>query len=298
MSTEHRAVMLAHLTAQAEAKALPHVPGLYPGISYQDYARIEGVRASELRGFEQSPAHAREAMLHPTTSEAKEFGQAWHCAVLEPERFSAEYVRGIEHGDRRFKAEKERWSAFVAENAGRTVLLREEWDAIAAMQRVLADHPLAAALMASPGPNEVVALWDDAKSGLRCKGRMDAIRSYLGWTWVIDLKSTEDASPRGWPRQAANWGYAEPAAYYLDGLNTLAPAERRFLWVAQEKVPPYALAIHEPDAATLEEGRRRYRRHLAAYAKAMSTNDWPAYEVAILPATLPRWAFTEGQETE
>lgn len=296
MSTEHRAVMLAHMETLAAQKALPHVPGLYPGISYQDYARIEGVRASELRGFEQSPAHAREAMLHPTTSEAKEFGQAWHCAVLEPERFAAEYVRGIEHGDRRFRAEKERWSAFVAENADRTVLLRDEWDAVIGMQKAMAEHPIASALIASPGPNEVVALWDS--KGHRCKGRMDAIRSYLGWTWVIDLKSTINASPKGFPREVAKYDYAEPAAFYLDGLDALAPQERRFVWIAQEKVPPYALAIHEPDAATLEEGRRRYRRHLAAYAKAMSTNDWPAYEVGIQPATLPRWAFTEEQETE
>jgi len=279
-------------------------PGLYPGTSYEEYARIEGARASILRHFERSAAHAREEILNPTTSKARDFGNAYHCAVLEPARFAVEFVRGLDNNDKRFKAEKERYADFCAQHRGRTVLLPTEWDAIVAMQVAVYAHETAAALLHAPGLNEVVAVWDDASTGVRCKGRIDRLCSWLGWTWVPDLKTTTNASPQGWPKEIGDYGYMEPAAFYLDGLDAVDvaagsdPRQRRFLWISQEKVAPFAVAVHEPDDEAITEGRRRYRRHLRAYAEAMRTNAWPAYPVGVLPTSLKKWDITKNEETE
>lgn len=274
--------------------ATKRVPGLYPSVSYGDYAaRFEGARASTLKHFDRSAAHARQQMLNPRTSRAMDFGNAWHPAVLEPERFAAQFVRGLENNDKRFKAEKERFAAFCQEHRGKTVLAVEEWDVIAAMATALRQHGTAAALLSGRGVNEVVAVWDDAETGVRCRCRIDRFCEFLGWSWVIDLKSTRDASPEGWPAEVRRYGYAEAAAFYLDGLATLDPRPRRFLWIAQEKEPPFAVAVHEPDDEAIEFGRRRYRRHLRAYAEAMRTDRWPAYPVGVLPTSLPSWALRE-----
>ena len=293
MSAQHVARMLAFQESQVKPPTFG--PGIYPGVDYATYAQIKAARVSMLSGFDRSPAHAREQMLHGRESKALDFGTAYHCAVLEPERYPLAFVRGLEDNDRRFKVEKERYAAFCEQNRGRTVLDPEEWDRIEAMKVVLFSHETAAAFLTAEGPNEVVAVWDDKDTGERCKGRQDALRAYLGWTWIADIKSTTDASPAGWAREVAKWGYAEQAAFYLDGLYALQPRERRFVWIAQEKEPPFAVAVHEPDEATLAEGRRRYRRHLRAYAEAIRTDQWPAYPAGLHQTTLPKWEITQEE---
>ena len=81
------------------------------------------------------------------------------------------------------------------------------------------------------------------------------------------------------------------AAWYLDGLATLAPRRRRFLWLAVEKRPPHCVRVLEPEEPDLEEGRRQYRRALDAYADSMRTGEWPGYPVGIDPINLPRWGY-------
>lgn len=286
------------VTAETPVAAPPkRTPGLYPGVSYGDYAsRFEGARASTLKHFERSAAHARQETLYPRTSKDMEFGTAWHTAALEPEAFAAGFVRELEGFDFRTTEGKAARSAFRLQHGGKAVVAAGDFDRIVAMAELLHQHETAAGLLSARGANEVVALWDDAQTGVRCRARIDRFCEFMGWSWVIDLKTTVNASSQGWPREVQKYAYAEAAAFYLDGLEALDPRPRRFLWLAQEKQPPFAVAIHEPDDETLAYGRRRYRRHLRAYAEAMRTDCWPAYPAGVLPTSLPGWAIREESQ--
>lgn len=78
---------------------------------------------------------------------------------------------------------------------------------------------------------------------------------------------------------------------YLDGLNTLAPHDRKFVFVAVEKEPPYAVAVYELEEDALQLGRDDYQKHLAQYAECVKTNRWPGYGDGMDYVSLPSWAF-------
>ncbi len=297
-----RAARIAELSAAInESLAAEHrvrvEPGIYPGTSYAEYARMDAINHSVLEHIRKSPAHLREAQIHPPEpTEAMEFGSAFHVAILEPERFAAEYVRGLEGVGKRSNADKDRWAKFEADHHGQTVLKAEEYDDIVGMAGAAWESETAANLLRGDGANEVVIVWRDQETGLLCKARMDRIGSPYGWTFVVDVKSSRDASPASFRKDVANFGYARQLAMYLDGAATLAPAERRNAIIAVEKARPFGVAIYELTDAAIEEGRKQYRRNLRQYATCKAKGSWPGYPDSLIPLSLPPWAYESEEE--
>lgn len=251
--------------------------GLYPGIARAEYEAIRAVNGSTLVHFERSAMHAREVMLHPPRpTEAMELGTAIHCAVLEPSRFAAEYVAAPKV-DRRTKDGKKEWADFETAHAGKTIISEDDFRTVTKMRDAAWSHPVAKLMLSGIGHNEVGVVWREPETGEVCKGLIDRVSNFDGWTWVLDVKSTLDASARAFSRQIKNLHYTPKASFYLDGCNRVAPRDRRFAWIAIEKTAPYAVAIYEPDGEAIDEGRSRYMRWLRNYVEARETNLWPGY---------------------
>jgi exodeoxyribonuclease VIII len=269
--------------------------GIYPGMKRPEYERIEAVNYSTLKHFARTPAHAREEMLHPSApTAAMELGTALHAALLEPARFATDYVASPKF-DRRTKEGKEGWAAFEESNRGKEILGPDDLASVTEMQSAVYQHPVAKVLLSSPGKNECCVLWTDPVTGLRCKSLLDRITSFAGWTTVVDLKKCRDASHFGFSGQAARLLYHEQAAFYLWGLETLdRSATRRWMWICPEDERPYCVAVYEPDADTLEQGKRLFRAHLDTYAKCQRDNNWPGYPAAAESLRLPKWAMGDG----
>ena len=251
----------------------------------------EAASFSTLKKFDRTPAHARYAMQHPPEpSVAMEFGTAVHLAVLEPDRFDAECAVAPKV-DRRTKEGKAEWSAFLAANEGATILDEDAFATCQAIRDAVWAHPIACEILSGAGHAEVGAIWDDAETGQRCKGLIDRIGVFDGWTWVIDLKTCRDAAPRLFSSDIAKQGYHAQAAMLIDGCNAVAPRERRFAWIAVEKDPPHCVAVYEAPLVMLAAGQVKYRRWLATYIESRKTNNWPGYPASIEPLELPRWAM-------
>lgn len=266
---------LALLTNEQGADA-PR-PGLYPGLSRAAYEAINAVNVSTLEHFERSAAHAREAIIHPPApTTAMDFGTAFHCAILEPFRFSREYVAAPKV-DRRTTDGKRAWAEFEAEHEGACLLDAEDFIAISRMRDSVWNHPIAKELLGGSGHNEVGIVFENGETGLLCKGLLDRISTFDRWTWIVDAKSTLDASRREFSRAIRKLHYAARAAFYLDGCNNVAPRQRRFAWIAVEKKAPYAVALYEPDDEAIAAGRLRYMRWLRLYEEARRTGNWPGY---------------------
>ncbi len=267
-------------------------PGIYPALDRVAYEAIPGANYSLLKHFARSPMHARYEMTHPKEpTDAMELGTAIHTAVLEPERFAAEYVHAPKV-DRRTKEGKATWAAFESDHPGRDYLADDEWAQCEGMAAAVRAHPLASQLLYGQGRNEVTIVWKDAKTGLLCKGRLDRFTQFMGWSVVIDLKSARDASQWAFQAAMARLAYHSQVAYYLDGLRALADMDRRFLIVSVESDPPHGIMVYELDDQALAEGRAAYRRHLDQYAECVRTGVWPGYREGIWPLSLPRWALT------
>jgi len=267
-------------------------PGIYAGLSFVDYYRISALNHGTLEAFVKgTPAHAREAMIHPAEATPDlAFGHAFHVFVLEPERFPYLYAVPPKC-DRRTKVGKEIWSAFEADNPGRTLISREELDTFLAMRQSVMAHPAAAELLnGTRGANELTVLWRDAETGLLCKARLDRVAAYGEWPWVVDLKTTRDAGARSFGRDVANYGYHRQLSWYREGLATVRPGPRRAGIVAVEKTPPYCVAVYELEERALEQGAREIRNHVNRYWQCVQSGEWPGYDPGVVSLDLPTWA--------
>jgi hypothetical protein len=110
---------------------------------------------------------------------------------------------------------------------------------------------------------------------------------------LVDLKTTQDASPAAFSKACANFRYHIQAALYLDVVNAHFGAQvyKNFLFIAVEKSPPHQLAIYFADQEMIDIGRREYRADLATYQTCMEYESWPGYGAGeIQPISLPVWA--------
>ena len=249
--------------------------------SNADYHADPAVSASHLHAVAASPYHYWSRFINPdrppsVQTAAMKLGSLTHCAVLEPDQLASRY--GIAP-DRRTNAGK----AAVAEMeaAGIEAVTAPEMEQAMAMAASVRSHQAAAALLRD-GKAEQSFWFDDIPTGLRCKCRPDW---YTGST-IVDLKTTVDASPKGFAKSVAQWRYHVQQSHYLAG--TFA---ERFVFIAVEKSYPYAVGVYELDADAVQFGDYERRNNLQTIADCRAISEWPGYGNTIQPLSLPKWAL-------
>lgn len=278
--------------------------GLYPDMSNEDYHAHPALGSSGLKLLAQSPAHYFAAYLDPNCKARKEtlamkIGRAWHSAVYEPAEFDNRYVAMPDGIDRRTKEGKALWAEIVA--TGKTPLPSGDMDRILAMGRAANAHPAARVLFAQKAMYEASIFFIDPATGVLCKIRPDFMVppcDLFPNGLIVDGKSCEDASPEGFSRNAWNWEMHYQAALYSDGFQQHFKTRGRpeFLWLAQEKEPPYACAIYSATADIVNFGRRKMRPLIELYARCSASGIWPGYSTAVTELALPAWAEKQVQE--
>ena len=66
--------------------------GFFSRLPAEEYFALPGISISRLKELRRSPQHFQYALTHPKVSKALTLGSAVHCAILEPERFDAQYA--------------------------------------------------------------------------------------------------------------------------------------------------------------------------------------------------------------
>jgi len=272
--------------------------GLHKDIPDAAYRAWPCSSYSGLKRFERSAAHAYEAMIHPKPpTPAMELGRATHIAILEPNRFGAEYVKAP-HVDRRTKAGKAEWTAFDAEHPNATLLDTDDFATCCAMRDAAWAHPLASAILGSTGMREVSACWQDGATGEWCKARPDLLCRWEGRSVIVDVKTTRDASPMWFGRDALRMGYDAQLGFYRDGLAAIAPGERGGVIIAIEKDAPHCIAVYALPAEVMELGSRKAARWLKQSAECRRTGIYPGYPGELQNLELPPWAYTAEENDD
>lgn len=279
-------------------------PGLYEGISYEDYhadpvpgGSLSSTWARWMVDPEWCPAKVRYQIDHPAVreiTEEMEIGQAYHTKVFGE---GPEIVE-VEADDWRTKAAQDIRKAARAE--GKTPLLTKTLAEIDAMVAVLKADPIAG-LIFSDGRPELSFFWQD-RHGIWCRGRVDWLPTpHEGRRLVVpDLKSARCAAPAAFGRAIMDRGYAQQADWYLRGLRALGVADDSsvFAPIVQEKSAPYIvqpLQITEDDMAV---GRILNDRALDLYAKCVESGQWPRYAEGFALAPMPSWYVNPILESE
>jgi len=256
------------------------------------YHAHPAVSKSHLDQIARSPLHYWARYLDPKRevpepTPAMRLGTAVHTLTLEADTWEQRYVVAPQV-DRRTKAGKEAWAEFEAEAGERELISAEDRAIVSRMAEAVWAHPAAAMLLHWQGKAETTHMWMDEPSGLQCKCRPDWLTN--DGCLIVDLKTTEDASPQGFRKSIANFRYHVQASWYLDGIKQ-ATGHRpdQFIFVVVEKKPPYCCAVYAADQEMIEIGGQHARRDLMRLAECHKAGRWPGYSEEIEMIGLPAW---------
>lgn len=257
-------------------------PGIYDGISNAAYHADPALGSTSLKTLAtRTPAHYQYDQTHPKSSDAFTLGTAAHSVILEGDTSS---IVVVEADSWLTKAAKEAKTAALA--AGKQPLLNKEWSQIRAMQDAVMAQPVAREAFTGHKAEQSV-FWDE--DGLLLKCRPDAWKPGA----LFDLKSTLTADPNEFGKTAANFGYHQSAAHYIDGVEAATGETLPFYFVLAEKTAPYFVSVVELDDEALNIGRALNDRAKRIYRECTETGNWPGYPAAD-PVNLPLWAIYQA----
>lgn len=261
----------------------------------QEYRSNPGVNKSTLWEIRKSPKHYKWLLEHPgEDTPALKLGRAVHMAVLQPDEYCKQYAILPEGIDRRTKEGKAVWASFMERNAGKETLTAEENQEIVAIAKaVRAEH----SDLLNGCITEEPLFWDDPRTGIACKCRVDAMKELNDRLIMIDLKTTNDAGLKAFTRNAVGFGYHVQAAHYINGaiangLNHGKPVEWYFL--AVEKKEPYVTNLIKADQGLIDEGQFTLMGLMDKLDKCLTEDKWPGYGETVM--TMPAWAVDNGEE--
>lgn len=228
-----------------------------------------------------------------TPSQEMELGTAAHKLVLG----TGQEIAEVKAKD--WRSPKTRDEADNARAEGKLPLLTHQLETVKAMAARLREHEWASRLLGQGGMAEASAFWRDPEFGTwwRCRwDRMpepDPRRRPV----VADYKTCASASPKAFAKAMADYRYYLQGHVYTAGYNAVfggrAAAPASFALIAQEKTPPYRVAVYELHPDALAKGREDARRAMAIYAECTRTGEWPGYSPGIELLDLPYWAYRE-----
>lgn len=249
-----------------------------------------------------APALYRWEADHPSPSTSTfDFGKAAHRKVLG----AGDNVEVLDFDSFRTKAAQDARDEATA--AGRVPLLVKDWLVVEQMAAALQAAELApidgerfsVGDLFSDGAPEQSLFWRDLETGVDCRARLDWLPAPAeGRRMVIvDYKTAASADPREFGKAADAYGYHLQQEWYLAGVRAcgLAP-DPAFVFVVQEKTPPYLVTVAQLDADAAALGRARADRARRIFAECLASGRWPGYGERVHPIALPPWAFTREQE--
>ena len=264
----------------------------FKGSDKEYHALKTHLSASGMKILKQSPAHFANREEEEQESDALRFGSAYHCLILQPENFESEFyvfddsaIIDILIGEgfknpRATNKYKEWQEAEMAKVGVRTTLSKDEYKRMERMRNVLMSHPYAKKLLTGGVAEQgyIGTLHtDEGDIDVKIKPDYQKEKGKL----IIDLKTTRDASRDGFPRLAADGNYHIQAAFYSDVLEAYYNdgMSRTFIFIAQEKVAPYAFNLFECSPQFITQGRYEYSQLLKLYKHCLDNDDWRGYQV-------------------
>ena len=224
------------------------------------------------------PAKVRHDMNNPKpSSPALVIGSGFHTATLEPEKLDDEFAvkpNEIDGQGPRTKHYKESFELMQKSEPDKQWLAPADYDLILEMAGSALENPVLRHYMADID-KVVEGTGYFEMEGAKCKVRPDLYIPGAGV--VIDLKSTQDASNRGFTKSVRQFGYLFQACWYMHALRLLGEKPKQFVFIAVEKTAPYATAAYTIKESDVNKQFSNMERACQLWASCQSSGIWPGY---------------------
>ncbi len=213
-------------------------------------------------------------------------GSAVHARIGEPETFDKDFAikpEGLNLGTKEGKLWKQ-------ENTGKIIIDHAFGESLQEIEKAFLESP-GRKYYEMEGETEFSFVWDQrdgCRSGVPCKCRPDWISA--DQKIIVDLKTTQDASKRGFQRSIGTYGYHIQAAWYCMGVEAVTGVKpEEFIFIAIEKTAPYGIGVYKADQEMLDIGREKCQEALALIATCEDLQQWPDYSPGVELISLPPW---------
>lgn len=241
-------------------------------ITEKEYRDSTGLSQSMLKHFSVSPAHylaETETKSEPT--KAMILGTAFHANMLDDEPSDIYAVKRKVDG--RSKEGRLYNEEFALENAGKIIIDSDEHSRIISMADSVMGHPFAGELMQKLTHKEF-AVYGDFK-GVRLKGKIDGYIEQGGI--IIDLKTAEDASPKGFKKAIFDCQYNLQVAHYTWLMLNAGKPVNCFYFIAVEKQAPYAVGVYKMSPISVMQSMSTWENLIDRFKICQETGNYPAY---------------------
>ena len=261
-----------------------------------EYHAHKAISKSRLDAARKSGRHLYDMLYGPPrdSTAAFDMGTVLHASALPGENADDIAVR-MPAG---MKKTTKEGRAFVAEHKGKIILNPSDAYVVDQMMLSLREHPFSAGLVNGDlkGKAEQSFFCIDSETGLELKARPDFILD--DYSLILDLKTTADASPKGFQSSVAKFRYFVQASHYLDVIEgATGTRPQAFLFVAVEKTRPFSTAVYMADQAMIDLGKQQAREDLNNIAQWIADDKFPGYSERVEEISLPKWMLPKEDGT-
>lgn len=251
--------------------------------------------------IDQSPLHAWTASARlnpnhePAHSDAFDIGKACHRLALG----HGADVEIVDADNWTTKAAREARDAARAE--GKTPMLVAQFEAADRMRAAMTARASLFGIDLSQRDRNEIAAFAQIE-GVWCRALIDHAPANPK-SPLIDVKTTQDASPEACVRTVAGYGYDVQAAHYQAVWEAATGERRGFRFIFVEKAPPHEVSVVElhddPDdpADWMLAARDKLAVARRVWRHCLDTGHWPGYpaQIAVLGAPTFHTSKWEGR---
>ena len=253
------------------------------------HGRKTHLSSTNVRTFHNNKKKFKYGLTHELVKQTKAMadGTAVHSFFLERDNFNADYVTKPADIKLNTKVGKE----WAQEHQDKIIIDSEFSNNLLEMEKSFMDSP-AKLIYDNKGQTELSYFWDDLQL-VKGKCRPDWISD--DGTFVIDLKTTTDASPRGFQKSISSWGYHLQLGWYLRGLRKLGLPAKEFIFIAIEKTPPFSVGVYRADQEMINYAMNKLDEIVPEINQALASQNFPDYTPEIMSLGLPPWMTDKKQ---
>lgn len=263
--------------------------GLY-NMPEEVYHNSPGYSNSKIKSFLQNPKlyeYYIDIKFKPNKS--MELGSLVDMMITQPERFKSEYhiIKSFVDGkkiDRRSKVYKD-----LPED-GRKKIFDHELGTAQQMEYNLMSHPMSKQLLNVQDCYTQLCCYATDDDMLK-RGMLDYISG--DGSYIVDIKTTKDASIYGWYKMNKEYKYYMQCAWYLHLFGKYFRNLKTFYFVTIENVPPYECAWYQLQAEDIERSFKIVNDGCKKLHQATITGKFENYSQKVNLPALPEWVFKD-----
>ena len=255
------------------------------------HGRKTHLSSTNIRTFKKNRKQFEYSLTHDLIKQTKAMadGTAVHAFFLERDKFDTDFI--VKPADMRLntKAGKE----WALEQKDKIIIDSELGNNLYEMEKSFMDSP-AKLIYDIKGQTELSYFWDDLGT-IKGKCRPDWLSD--DGEIVVDVKTTTDASPRGFQKSISTWGYHLQLGWYLRGLRKLGLPAKQFIFIAIEKTAPFCVGVYRTNQDMINFAMKELDQLMPEIQTSMVSNEFPDYTPEITSIGLPPW-MTDKKEQQ